>query len=111
MPEIPSRKTQENSIISEACIEFKGVSCRRCGEVCEQDAIRFRPMGRGAYHPVLDINQCTLCGECLKMCPVNAINLITTDRGALEQGCVESGGENAGGNECVRTGCPPRSGA
>jgi ferredoxin len=28
---------------------------------------------------VIDINQCTLCGECLKICPVNAMTLVGLD--------------------------------
>lgn len=67
------------TINSNICIEFKGISCRRCGEVCDQSAIAFKLAGRGLYKPVIDINQCTLCGECLKICPVNAMTLVGLD--------------------------------
>ena len=46
------------TINSNVCIEFKGMSCRRCGEVCDQSAIAFKLAGRGLYKPVIDINQC-----------------------------------------------------
>ena len=72
-------------IISNCCIEYKGVSCRRCGEVCDHGAIAFKVAGRGISHPVVDINQCTLCGECLNICPVSAITLTFPDtRGSVK---------------------------
>lgn len=67
------------AINSDICIEFKGMSCRRCGEMCDQGVISFKVAGRGLYKPVIDINQCTLCGECLKICPVNAMTLAGLD--------------------------------
>ena len=87
----PPDSTPENqhnyAVISKACLEFQGVTCRRCGEVCDPGAIRFQPQGRGLFHPVVDINQCTSCSECLKICPVHAVRLNS----------LESLGADAGG--------------
>lgn len=79
------------AVIGAACVEPKGVSCRRCGEACEADAIRFRPLGRGMAAAQLDADLCTGCGECVSVCPVSAINLVAADRLALVQGLVHSG--------------------
>ena len=77
--------------IGAGCVEPKGVSCRRCGEACEADAIRFRPMGRGVAAALLAAERCTGCGECLSVCPTSAISLISTDRLALLQGLAAKG--------------------
>lgn len=61
--------------ISAACVEPKGVSCRRCGEVCDENAIRFSPLPGGRATPVMDTAMCSGCGECLAPCPVGAIPL------------------------------------
>jgi len=79
------------AVIGAACVEPKGVSCRRCGEACEADAIHFRPIGRGVTAAQLDAELCTGCGECLPVCPVSAISLVAADRLALVQGLVHSG--------------------
>lgn len=79
------------AVIGAACVEPKGVSCRRCGEACEVDAISFRPLGRGMAAARLDAERCTGCGECLPVCPVSAITLVSADRLALVQGLVTSG--------------------
>ena len=75
-PDVPDKH-----LISKGCIEYNGITCRRCGEVCDQGAIRFKLVGRGQFSPVLDINQCTVCGDCLKICPVGAITLAVSDSG------------------------------
>lgn len=60
------------------CVEPKGVSCRRCGEVCDENAIRFVPLPAGRAMPVLDPVMCSGCGECLAPCPVHAISLVAS---------------------------------
>lgn len=80
--------------ISDACVEAKGVSCRRCGEACDADAIRFKPVGGGRANAELSAALCTGCGACLPVCPVNAISLVSADRQALVAGLVELGGRS-----------------
>jgi len=60
--------------ISDACVTFKGVECRICGENCEVSAIRFRPTLGGISKPQLDDNVCTGCGACVAPCPVSAVS-------------------------------------
>lgn len=65
--------------IGPACVEPRGVTCRRCGESCDLGAIRFR-LVRGGAQPLLDISTCTGCGDCAPVCPVSAIALVGRDR-------------------------------
>lgn len=69
--------------IGSACVEPKGVSCRRCGEVCDENAIRFVPLPGGRAAPMLNAAMCSGCGECLAPCPVSAITLIARDTAVL----------------------------
>ncbi len=71
--------------IGPACVEPRGVTCRRCGESCDVGAITFRLM-RGGAQPLLDISTCTGCGDCLAVCPVSAIALMGRDRALVAAG-------------------------
>ncbi len=44
--------------------------CKKCLEVCNQNAINF------SYEYRIDRSLCNLCGECIEICPNNAINLV-----------------------------------
>lgn len=65
--------------IGAACVEPRGVTCRRCGEACDIGAIKFR-LQRGGAQPLLDIATCTGCGDCLSVCPTGAIGFVDRDR-------------------------------
>jgi len=77
--------------VTDACIEPRGVACRRCGEACDSDAIRFRPMGGGRHATLIDPELCTGCGACSPVCPVSAITLVAAERLALVEGIAELG--------------------
>ena len=62
-----------------ACVEPRGVACRRCGEACDIGAIKFR-LQRGGAQPLLDISTCTGCGDCASVCPRSAIGFVDRDR-------------------------------
>lgn len=79
----PDEATVRVASIGNACVEPSGVSCRRCGEVCDENAIRFAPLGGGRATPVLNPAMCSGCGECLAPCPVSAITLIARDTALL----------------------------
>jgi len=61
--------------ISQVCLANNAVSCRSCEELCDEDAIRFRPVAGGPAVPVIIEDSCTGCGDCLGVCPVDAIDL------------------------------------
>ncbi len=66
---------QLGAVVSTACVETKGVSCRMCSDACEHNAIRFRPALGGGSDLVLDAANCTGCGSCVSHCPVKAISV------------------------------------
>lgn len=74
---------------ADACVEPKGVACRRCGEVCDENAIRFAPLPGGRAMPLLDAVKCSGCGECLAPCPVSAITLIARDTALLARAAAQ----------------------
>ncbi|MBL8587881.1 MAG: 4Fe-4S dicluster domain-containing protein [Methylobacteriaceae bacterium] len=90
-PTAPGSEQRPVARIGEACIETKGVACRRCGEVCDVNAIAFRLIGRGRAQPLLDETLCTGCGDCVAPCPVSAIALQPRAERALARGLVELG--------------------
>ena len=73
------------------CVEPAGVSCRRCGEACDEDAIAFTPIGGGRTAPLLAADRCTGCGACAHVCPVSAISLADAETSALVRGLAHLG--------------------
>lgn len=59
--------------VSDACISLHGVTCRACGDSCDEQAILFKIESRGVSRPIIDNSKCTGCGYCLKPCPVDAL--------------------------------------
>lgn len=70
-------KTPEPITLSTAtCLAWNGTLCYSCKEVCQPDAITLFAMARA----VIDLQRCTLCGECVPICPVGAIVMDTPPR-------------------------------
>jgi ferredoxin-type protein NapF len=63
------------SVDAGVCVAFQGVECRSCCDPCEPRVIRMRPRLGGAAIPELDVTNCTGCGACYAVCPVQAIRL------------------------------------
>ena len=61
------------ALISPACLPFKGVECRVCGDFCDARAIRFQPRLGGSPLPKVEADKCTACGACVAPCPTQAI--------------------------------------
>lgn len=59
--------------VSEACLNQKGVECRVCGDACDARALLFKPALGGISKLQIDLDACTGCGECVAVCPVEAI--------------------------------------
>lgn len=72
--------------VSQACVEPRGITCRRCGEECGSTAIQFRPQGGGIYAVAIDADVCSGCGDCLPVCPTAALSLVAAERVALMTG-------------------------
>jgi ferredoxin-type protein NapF len=62
--------------IEASCLLGSRVLCRSCGDRCEHGAIRF-PLAEGQL-PTIAAEQCTGCGACASVCPVNAISFAAT---------------------------------
>ncbi|PWI33213.1 ferredoxin-type protein NapF [Vibrio albus] len=66
---------QKVAEIGESCLSFQSTECRSCRDMCEYSAIRFRLQAGNVAQPVLDVDECSGCGACIKPCPVNAITM------------------------------------
>lgn len=55
------------------CLSLNAVVCRVCGENCEPQAINFKLKVGGISEPQIDLDNCTGCGACLTVCPVDAV--------------------------------------
>ncbi|MCP4001887.1 MAG: 4Fe-4S dicluster domain-containing protein [Gammaproteobacteria bacterium] len=61
--------------IGRTCLPIRGESCRICGNLCELNAIRFIQAEGQLPVPVIVADECTGCGDCLGICPVDAIDM------------------------------------
>ena len=67
--------------VSNSCISRHGVTCRACGDACDEQAILFKIESRGVSIPIIDESKCTGCGYCLKPCPVDAVKFKESTEG------------------------------
>lgn len=63
------------SINDDICIAHQGVECRSCFDPCETRAILMPPRQGGISVPVISTDNCTGCGACFSVCPVQAITI------------------------------------
>jgi ferredoxin-type protein NapF len=57
------------------CIAYKGVECRSCYDPCEARAIMMPPRLGGISIPIISPDNCTGCGACFSVCPVQAVTI------------------------------------
>jgi ferredoxin-type protein NapF len=62
-------------IDKDVCIAHKGVECRSCYDPCEARAIMMPPRLGGISIPVISSDNCTGCGACFSVCPVQAVTM------------------------------------
>lgn len=61
--------------IGDDCLASRGVACDLCRDSCEPGAIRFQPrLGAPAAPRIAE--GCTGCGDCVTVCPAQALHLI-----------------------------------
>jgi len=57
------------------CLAERGIVCRSCSEHCDPLAIRFQLLPAGRSLPLIDDARCNACGECVRVCPSQALSL------------------------------------
>lgn len=57
------------------CIAHKGVECRSCYDPCESRAIAMPPRLGGISIPLINTDNCSGCGACVSLCPVQAVTI------------------------------------
>lgn len=62
-------------LVSEACFLNSAIYCRSCGDMCQERAIRFIMKSGGCADMIIDAELCTGCGDCVSVCPANALTL------------------------------------
>lgn len=75
----PFSAWSQRARIGSNCLSLHGVVCRSCGEVCDERAIRFRLELGGVARPMLSLDTCNGCGACVRVCPVQAVELAQPD--------------------------------
>lgn len=79
----PSFAWQLSVVIEPKCLSLNAVVCRACGDNCEPQAISFQLKVGGISEPQINLDDCTACGACLHVCPVDAVE-ITPNTSKLE---------------------------
>jgi len=63
--------------IQSNCLSLNAVVCRACGDNCETQAIQFKLKVGGISEPQISQDDCTGCGACVAVCPVDAVKIKT----------------------------------
>ncbi len=58
------------------CLAKHQIECRSCSDICEPQAIQFKPSIGMSAQPQLNSELCTGCGACVSSCPTDAIHLV-----------------------------------
>jgi len=66
-----------NLDIDDQCLAKRRVICQTCGDICDQNAIRFRPRLGDVAIPEVVQQDCNGCGACVSGCPEDALVLGT----------------------------------
>ncbi len=77
LDEQQARPWQVMAQINQDCLSRNGITCRTCGDHCDEQAISFELMTKGRSQPIINDDQCTGCGACMRICPNKSITIIT----------------------------------
>ena len=71
---IPSPASPPVAVIGPACFALQGIACMSCRDACPTGAMRFE-LALGGARLRIGAERCTGCGDCLRTCPADAIQL------------------------------------
>lgn len=74
--------------LAATCLAVNGVTCSICADPCESSALRVKPLMGGRALPVIDIETCTGCGDCVRLCPVGALAVVATTAASEDAACA-----------------------
>ena len=66
--------------LTDRCFALSGVYCESCRDICESGAIRFSHQLGAVPRPLLEPDRCTQCGECVLVCPRDALRVRPMER-------------------------------
>ncbi len=61
--------------VSDQCLAANGIYCESCRDACEPRALHFVPRLGTVPRLIVELELCTQCGECVSMCPQDAIRV------------------------------------
>ena len=79
---LPFPPGQDILLQQDQCIAWGRGMCDRCEGACPENAIIFV----GMLHPRIIPTRCTLCGDCVPVCPTQAIAIRPANERANEPG-------------------------
>ena len=59
--------------ITHHCLAKRNIHCQSCSDCCPEQAIRFTPRLGGPPLPIVVVSRCTGCGDCIAICPADAL--------------------------------------
>lgn len=62
--------------VSANCLNMHGIYCSSCRDECSVNAIKVRPALGGTLEIGIDQDACTVCMDCAKRCPNDALILV-----------------------------------
>lgn len=70
-----SEMPQPRVAIAHQCFASRGIYCESCRDACEASALRFVPQLGSVPKLIVEPDLCTQCGECVPVCPQDAIRV------------------------------------